>query len=69
MKLVIWIVCGVLALGIAVTAVGWWLPIAHHASRAAIIGASPERVYALISEVEHIPVLVERYHARGVVAA
>ena len=55
MKLVVWMVSGVLALGIAVTATGWSLPIAHHASRAAMINASPERVYALISEVEQYP--------------
>lgn len=36
-----------------IAGVGWFLPVAHEASRSADFGNPPEAVYALISDVKH----------------
>ena len=55
MKYVIWLVVAIVAIGAAVTGVGYLLPVAHTASRDAAIAAPPGDVYATISDVEHYP--------------
>lgn len=52
MKWVIWIVLSLIAV-IGLTAViGFFLPVGHEASRSADINASPDRVFALLSDVD-----------------
>ena len=47
-----WIVGVLLTLGIAVTVIGWLLPVHHEASRTATFAAPPEQVFDLISKVD-----------------
>jgi len=37
------------------TGIGWWLPVAHQASRSAVIAASPAAVFEIIRNVERYP--------------
>jgi uncharacterized protein YndB with AHSA1/START domain len=52
LRTVVWIAGVLLAIGIAVTVIGWLLPVNHEASQTATFAAPPERVFDLISRVD-----------------
>ena len=50
------IVLGVLvALVLVIAIVGWMLPVKHHARRGIVVRASPQAVYALVTNVQDYP--------------
>lgn len=55
MKYVMWSLGAVMALIGVVLVIGWLLPVEHVASRSASFNASPETVYALISDPAQYP--------------
>jgi uncharacterized protein YndB with AHSA1/START domain len=50
-----WLVGAIAALGLAVTVVGWLLPVEHVAEARMSCSASPDRVFDLVSQVEKYP--------------
>jgi uncharacterized protein YndB with AHSA1/START domain len=52
LRIVLWLVGLVVAVGVAVTIVGWLLPVAHVASRSATVVAPPEKVFETIARVD-----------------
>ena len=53
-----WIAYGALGVGslvIVVLAIGWMLPVGHRASRTRVIGAPPERVFAIVTDFGRYP--------------
>jgi uncharacterized protein YndB with AHSA1/START domain len=55
MKWLLWIGLILVAIVAALAVIGWLLPVAHTASRHAVLAASPSEVYAAISAVEQYP--------------
>jgi len=55
MRYLFWTLAALLALVAVVTVIGYLLPVAHTASRDAVIAAPPADVYATISDVERYP--------------
>jgi hypothetical protein len=51
MKWLIWIAVSLVAIAGIVALIGFFLPVAHEASRSADINAPPERVFALLADV------------------
>ena len=54
-RIVLWIIGTLVALGLVITLIGWSLPVAHTASQTATVAASPEKVFALVTAVEAYP--------------
>lgn len=54
-RIALWAVGSVIALGIGIACIGWLLPVAHVASRSAVIAAPPPVVFDRISTVEQYP--------------
>jgi uncharacterized protein YndB with AHSA1/START domain len=52
LRIVAWIIGGLIALGVVVTVIGWLLPVGHEASRTAAFSAAPEKVFDMISRVD-----------------
>jgi uncharacterized protein YndB with AHSA1/START domain len=52
LRTVAWIIGVLLALGLAVTAIGWLLPVGHVASRTATLAVPPEKVFDIVSRVD-----------------
>ena len=52
---VAWVIGALLAVVLAVVAVGWALPVSHRAVRRATYAASPAELYALVTDVERFP--------------
>ena len=53
MKWVIWIVVSLVAIIGVVALIGFFLPVAHEATRSTDINAPPERVFALFADVDN----------------
>ena len=53
MKRVIWSVVAVIAMAGVVAIIGYFLPVAHEASRSAEFNRPPEAVYALVSDLKN----------------
>jgi uncharacterized protein YndB with AHSA1/START domain len=54
-RVVIWIVGAIVALGLIITIVGWLLPVAHVASASATVSGSPQDVFEVVTQVEKYP--------------
>lgn len=52
MKWVVWIVISLIAVVGVIGMIGFFLPVGHEASRSAEINAPPERVFALLADVD-----------------
>jgi uncharacterized protein YndB with AHSA1/START domain len=52
LRTVAWIVGVLLTLGLAVTAIGWALPVGHVASRTATLAAPPAQVFDIVARVD-----------------
>lgn len=66
MKWILRIVSLVVALVVAMTGIGWLLPVAHSATRSAVIAAPPAEVFAAIQDVERfapLEIRIERSDA------
>lgn len=55
MRIVRWVVIGLVALVAIVFGVGSLLPVSHVAARSAPISATPEAIFALLIDIEHYP--------------
>jgi hypothetical protein len=55
MKIALIVIIVLVAVAVLIAAVGWSLPVRHHAARQAFLTASPDAVYAVISAPKDFP--------------
>lgn len=53
MKWIVWVIVSLVAVVGAIVIVGYFLPVAHEASRSAEISKPPKAVYALVSDLKN----------------